>query len=189
MPPIAAKTEGACRRRGDRGYLEPRRNPSAVRRGATRKKKSFLSFFLILYFSERFVPPRQLPTTAPLSLMCVCVRVCRSVCTNIYKRSRPRAHVPKKKKGTPFREKIARSSREKRIPPSGAFSECLCLPFFLPSLLFFLSFRHSEYVVPILTGVPFSSVKMKNQKALDLRSSAKIKGESGRCTVGHYHIT
>jgi len=44
--------------------------------------------------------------------------------------------------------------------------------FFFYSFFFFKFFRRSEYVVPILTGVPsFSSVKMKNQKAL-LRSSA-----------------
>lgn len=48
---------------------------------------------------------------------------------------------------------------------------CLCLPSCFSSL-FVLFFRHSEYVVPILTGLPFSSVKMKNQKAQDLRSSA-----------------
>lgn len=90
----------------------------------------------------------------------------------IQKEPPARARVPKGKKGAPFREDGRLDRRRgKGIPSSGASSECLCLTF-SPLHSFSLSFRYSEYVVPILTGVPFSSVKMKNQKALDLRSSA-----------------
>ena len=98
----------------------------------------------------------------------MCVPICF---IQIYTKGAARARAPKKKRDTLFRERIAHDCLAEEDPSSGASSECLCLPFF-PFTLFFLSFRHSEYVVPILTGVPFSSVKMKNQKALDLRSSA-----------------
>jgi len=105
--------------------------------------------------------------------VCVCVYVC-FVCTcvpicfvQIYTKGVARARAPKKKKGIPFRKRIV---ARKKIPLGRV--QRVPLPAFFPLHSFFLLFRHSEYVVPILTGVPFSSVKMKNQKALDLKSSA-----------------
>jgi len=119
-----------------------------------------------LFFIFYFFPATSSDNCSPFT-------VCRSVFVQIY----TKGYTPACPGTSPsFRERIVRSSRAKRSR-SGASSECLCLPAFF-SFHLFLSFRHSEYVVPILTGVPFSSVKMKNKmpstKGLAHKLKAKV---------------
>jgi len=133
------------------------------------KKKS--SHFSVLYFSQALRSPATTSDNrSPFAY--VCLRVCRSVLYK-YIQKEPPARARLRKKRHPFPREDRLDRRAEKDPSFGRVQR-VPLPAFSPLLhsYFFLSFRHSEYVVPILTGVPFSSVKMKNQKALDLRSSA-----------------
>lgn len=122
----------------------------------------------VLSFLFSIFPPRQVPTTAPLS-PCADLFLYKYIQKDI--RPRARERVPLSARGS-FDRRAQKDPARARLASVSA-----CLPAFF-SFHLFLSFRHSEYVVPILTGVPFSSVKMKNKmpstKGLAHKLKAKV---------------
>lgn len=112
---IASKYHPPSLKQGSVPSTRSRRISSLGRSHRSSIQVYSLSSFNPLFFQALHSPATTSDNRSPIAYVSVClcvyVYVCADLfCTNIYKRSRPRARV-QEKRDIPFRERIARLSR------------------------------------------------------------------------------